>query len=311
MTPTCEEVKVQVLWELYWLLLAQTAKKKDVYWARWRALQRQRQRIRWRLLNRPQPSGVQPHDFQNSEPVSLRAVNAALFVMLLQAPRFCYRPGKEVTLTELLLLANAPQPVFHEEDVRLRHASGVVTAFLDSPLCSDEAWLRKRFTMPVPLIPRRIWRMETDSPNSAADGEPPTSAKDRVSPTPFFHHCRPGRLPYKSSGSVQSSSPLLHPCRRFSSFPNKPGVPRQVSSPDLPSVSAFFGSPLQLSTVPWPGTSTPRPSKPVPSIPPLQIGAMAFLPPPGLRRHAPGRSVDAMNGVSLPPKTLSLPPLRN
>eukprot|EP00667_Euglena_gracilis_P005208 EG_transcript_5245 len=161
MTSTSEKVKWQVIWELYWLLYAQYQVQRELYWSRWRTLSQRRNMLRasqWAAS----PKGKLRQDFVQEEPVSLRAVNAALFVLALQVPQFRYRAGQEVMYKELLRLANAPPPLFRSNstDPWLRHAPGALTAFLDSPLCTTQSWLRKRFTMPAALIPPRTWRSD-------------------------------------------------------------------------------------------------------------------------------------------------------
>eukprot|EP00668_Euglena_longa_P008233 GGOE01009912.1.p1 GENE.GGOE01009912.1~~GGOE01009912.1.p1 ORF type:complete len:507 (-),score=90.39 GGOE01009912.1:853-2340(-) len=331
MTSTCEEVKLQVLWELYWLLLIQTSRKRHAYWLRWQTLQRQRQTLHWQLAASSDTKS--PLDFWNNEPVSLRAVNAALFVMALQPPRFRYRPGKEVTLTQLLLLANAPQPMCHvsEGDLWLRHVSGVVAAFIDSSLCDDSAWLRKRFAMSVPLIPRRTWRPPTTTPRSGGgepldrcEGDKPPSVRSMEERSSSLRQRRPGSLPSIDSGrSSRGASPVLH--RHMSQSPRAssvvqerapsverslPAIPRTGSSPDLPAAA----SPRQPSTPVRQNSSHLGSLKPILRVPPLRIGA-APAPPgdAGPRRHAiVGPIGNNSNQIPEPlPKSVTLPPLRN
>eukprot|EP00667_Euglena_gracilis_P016135 EG_transcript_16855 len=172
---TPEQVKQRVLWELYWLLHTQYATQKHEHWVRWRALLRKQAALREQQARATRRSSPRfALDFMHREPVTLRAVNAALFVEALQAPRFRYRAGCEVTLPELMRLATAPQRVFAPSDVEvpLRHASAVVTTFQDSPLCSDPAWLHRRYGRPVPLIPEQTWHAQpAQSPRLGGPGE--------------------------------------------------------------------------------------------------------------------------------------------
>eukprot|EP00668_Euglena_longa_P008235 GGOE01009915.1.p1 GENE.GGOE01009915.1~~GGOE01009915.1.p1 ORF type:complete len:547 (-),score=128.15 GGOE01009915.1:640-2247(-) len=185
MTSTCEEVKLQVLWELYWLLHAQTLRERSLYWTRWWALLRKRQKLRSQVSSLHQLRNYvdETTDFLGNDPVSLRAINATLFVMALQVPHFRYRAGEEVTLKLLLLLANAPQQVFHvnDPDAWVRPTSGVVDAFLDSSLCTDPTWLRARLNLSVPVIPLRTWRVDllhVPRCTSFCSSEVPTEGSD-------------------------------------------------------------------------------------------------------------------------------------
>eukprot|EP00667_Euglena_gracilis_P013874 EG_transcript_14339 len=256
MTSICEEVKVQVLWELYWLLHAQLLIQRHAYWARWHALKQLRQKVRWQQalsLDIPQPQS-KVLDFWNDEPVSLRAVNAALFVMALQPPRFRCRPGHEITLKELLLFAHAPEPAFQtvEGDVRLRHVSGVAAAFLASPLCTEAAALRRRLAKLLPLIPRRTW-----CPTPARTASP---TEERVVNPPGGWLPPPLTLPPRHMSSVW--------CKGSSQSPGLPSplLPRHKSL-SMRAVSAArertpTTSPLQPPTLTFAGALGLPPSSP-------------------------------------------------
>eukprot|EP00668_Euglena_longa_P008239 GGOE01009919.1.p1 GENE.GGOE01009919.1~~GGOE01009919.1.p1 ORF type:complete len:544 (-),score=129.64 GGOE01009919.1:498-2129(-) len=180
-----DSVKARVLWELYWLLHAQTLRERSLYWTRWWALLRKRQKLRSQVSSLHQLRNYvdETTDFLGNDPVSLRAINATLFVMALQVPHFRYRAGEEVTLKLLLLLANAPQQVFHvnDPDAWVRPTSGVVDAFLDSSLCTDPTWLRARLNLSVPVIPLRTWRVDllhVPRCTSFCSSEVPTEGSD-------------------------------------------------------------------------------------------------------------------------------------
>eukprot|EP00667_Euglena_gracilis_P004781 EG_transcript_4806 len=321
MTATCEEVKAQVLWELYWLLLAQASIAKHSYWMRWRALQRQRQKLLWAQQVPADPTALDSKptlDFWNNEPVSLRGIDAALFVLALQAPRFRYRAGEEVTLRELVRLANAPQPVFrpHEVDVRLRHASGVVTAFLDSPLCREAAWLRRRFARSLPLIPPRTWRLES-SPSPAVTFSPKPPDRDAPAGVPaaeerssLFQQRRLGDFPASLSAPTASPSPLrrhpphfLSPCPasagrgRSSSAGRRPAssAPAPTSIPNPPPTRPASHRTGSMPEVSCPASASPfcPPAKPVLKAPPrtltppraAPVAVLLAHPEPGLARR--------------------------
>eukprot|EP00667_Euglena_gracilis_P022820 EG_transcript_25531 len=85
---TPDRMKVKVLWQLYWLLRLQTASATKAYWREWFLLQAMREAF----LVSPPPASRR--DFSPlCEPLTLRAVNAALFVKALQVPRFTPRAG--------------------------------------------------------------------------------------------------------------------------------------------------------------------------------------------------------------------------
>eukprot|EP00667_Euglena_gracilis_P011597 EG_transcript_11851 len=241
MTSTCDAVKCRVLWQLYWLLRAQVAVQRMEHWARWQGLLQQRCTLlsRFEVSGRPLPHHAGP-DFQSQSPVSLRAINATLFLLALQTPRFRYRAGVEVTFKELVRLSNAPQRVFHpgEPEARLRHASAVVTAFADSPLCSSRAWLVQRHAMPVPIIPQIAWRLPM-----CPDADD-TEVDERVDPTQL----RRVRPPLLRSHSARFASPVH---RR---------LPRATSDALLPAggVSSSPERPRQLPALPSPPSSPPK-----------------------------------------------------
>eukprot|EP00667_Euglena_gracilis_P004032 EG_transcript_4049 len=328
LTPTCEEVKAQVLWELYWLLHAQMSRQKRVYWVRCQALLRQRQRMRWKVASLiPSEPEAQTPDFWNHEPVSLRAVNAALFVMALRRPRFHYRAGQEVTLKQLLLFVNAPQPAFGGGDGdAVRHASGVVNAFLDSPLCHEAAWLRKRLNMPLPLIPPRTWRPTAADAPDVAPGEaqsPRLLLEERGS---FRHDRRLRSLPVRGNSPMnrgqlppsQSQSPRGSSSARDrapSAGQCLPEVPRQSSCTGLPAGAL---SPRRATLVRSPSShlGTAKPLLRVPPPPRIVPPATPTAPrEPGLRRHAvvgsAGNLPHLQNRDLSPLKMPILPPLRS
>eukprot|EP00667_Euglena_gracilis_P004510 EG_transcript_4533 len=152
-TPDC--MKVKVLWQLYWLLRLQTASATNAYWREWFLLRAMREAF---LVSPPPPSR---RDFSpRREPLSLRAVNAALFVKALQAPHFTPVAGRDVTFKELVRLANAPNvPFVHEKGTAtlLHVPSSVVIAFQTSPLCTDTGWLLSRLHQPLPVVPPLSW----------------------------------------------------------------------------------------------------------------------------------------------------------
>eukprot|EP00667_Euglena_gracilis_P010083 EG_transcript_10252 len=213
MTSTSEEVKLQVLWELYWLLHAQFVRRQQLYWARCRALLSARQRLRAQAAALGQHLPPPVNDFVGDEPVSLRAVNATLFILSLQAPQFQHRAGEEFTLKELLLLANAPQPMYSASDMesRLRPTSGVLAAFMESSLCDDPAWMRKRHNKTVPLIPQRTWRVEearTARLSSCASSEGMTEDSDEFQLMQLLEECgSPTHLRRHPSGMYSARSP--------------------------------------------------------------------------------------------------------
>eukprot|EP00667_Euglena_gracilis_P006895 EG_transcript_6964 len=234
MVSTPEEVKVQVLWELYWLLHAQVGMQTKAYCKQWLALQLKRRL----LAGRVRPS-IDPHfaakadpDFYDNKPCTLRAVNAALFVLALRPPRFRYRAGIEVTFRELVRLANAPHVMHRPGDAepKLKHASSVVTAFLDSHLCHSAQWLAQRHGAATPLVPPLSWHAEAKSSRrSSTEQSAGEEDEGEEEPPPAAH-----RLEQRLS--------LLQLRRLGTPFGRTVSVSR-LSCPLLPLSSSFDCSP--------------------------------------------------------------------
>eukprot|EP00668_Euglena_longa_P020445 GGOE01025420.1.p1 GENE.GGOE01025420.1~~GGOE01025420.1.p1 ORF type:complete len:516 (-),score=91.68 GGOE01025420.1:1125-2672(-) len=348
MTSTSQKVKCQVLWELYWLLYAQTRIQKDLQWARWRTLLQRRQNLRAQRApaRHPQSKVV---DFTQDEPVSLRAVNAALFVMALQPPCFNYQAGHEVTFKELLRLANSPQPVFRSSavDSWMRHAPGIITAFMDSHLCREAAWLRKRFTVSTSLIPPQTWRAEERTPPKATVLEVRTDTPEDGHLLLLEEHTfltpqrRLGNSPIHSS-----HSPRLLGRRQTSTLPRQSSCsPEQCSSvermrptgispsPSTPlAASTFLNRPLMSQQRSVPDLLSPRILKQGPifvratttsledltlspsALSPPRHGTLRFVPvqkEPGFRRQASDFIGSPTPRAAAAPKIFSLPPLRH
>eukprot|EP00668_Euglena_longa_P002716 GGOE01003172.1.p1 GENE.GGOE01003172.1~~GGOE01003172.1.p1 ORF type:complete len:574 (-),score=81.71 GGOE01003172.1:1309-3030(-) len=157
LSATPDRMKVEVLWQLYWLLRMQASAAVKAYWCEWFALQAKRKKL---LSN---PHAISYADFSDAhQPLTLRAVDAALFVKGLQFPRFHAKPGREVMFKELVRLANAPNVPFvpDEENTSepMHPPTSVTAAFASSPLCSNPKWFLQRCQQQTPLIPPLAWQ---------------------------------------------------------------------------------------------------------------------------------------------------------
>eukprot|EP00667_Euglena_gracilis_P017801 EG_transcript_18818 len=158
-TPMADALKAQVIWELYWILQAQHEYRVKRQAARLVELLAQRTAIlQRRSCGMDTSSGM---DFWQGKPMSLRATNAAIFLLLLQEPKYDCVVGRDIKVNELLRLANA-----HLADGAWGspadsplgpHTSPTLLAFLRSPLLTEPQWLKSRSKQAGPLIPPRTW----------------------------------------------------------------------------------------------------------------------------------------------------------
>eukprot|EP00667_Euglena_gracilis_P026974 EG_transcript_32966 len=155
MAGTPDDEKGQVLWDLYWLLQTQTNALLKSYWTQWFEL------LYMRRLIQARPPQVDTEDFNmHNEPVSLRAIDAALFIHALRKPKPLFTAGKDIKMAELLRLASAPTgPILglDKNGDPIRQISPVVSAFQQSPLCRRRNWLATRLQQEQPVIPPRTW----------------------------------------------------------------------------------------------------------------------------------------------------------
>eukprot|EP00667_Euglena_gracilis_P006168 EG_transcript_6223 len=164
-TAVASALKVQVVWELYWILRAQHNHRLKLHEQRVQALiARRRDILQGRLQSGSNHSGV---DFWQGEPQTLPAVTAALFVLSLQKPKFQYVAGQAIKATELLRLANA-----HLTDGAWGspadsplgpQSSPTLLAFLRSPLLTEPEWLKARTWQAQPLLPVLSWVPSADA----------------------------------------------------------------------------------------------------------------------------------------------------
>eukprot|EP00667_Euglena_gracilis_P005736 EG_transcript_5776 len=108
-TKTPDGLKATVLWDLYWLLRAQHSGKALAYWRRWYALHRRRAELRQQVLEGTYKGPKELNDVLDAthvETMSLPTVNAAIFLMAMQPPRFQAKVGRHVTVQDLVRLAN-------------------------------------------------------------------------------------------------------------------------------------------------------------------------------------------------------------
>eukprot|EP00667_Euglena_gracilis_P007070 EG_transcript_7141 len=321
MTSTSDDVKRQVLWQLYWLLRSQVAFLKLEHWRQWCLLAQQRRRIL--SLHAPEPEKHGP-DIQNRQPITLRAVDAALFILALQTPRFRVRPGHELTLPELVRLAAAPQRVCPpgEEDVPLRHASSVVTAFADSPLCTHPFWLYHRYAMPVPIVPALSWGVDplsdaaADPPGPEEDGRASPRRRSSPSQTDSGWHSPP-RHPNATSLRIRTlTKSIAFSLRLQRGVPRQlPALPRTPEAKRRPSGRHFS---LPLASRPQTsagGQATPTSPGVLSSSSPNFPGFQSVSPAP--RALTPRRTLVVVDGASATKEAIlnsakrpNLPPIR-
>eukprot|EP00667_Euglena_gracilis_P009209 EG_transcript_9356 len=227
-TPIADGIKVQVLWELYWLLRHQYRRRWAEFLQQWRCLlARRRELMKAQELNGVETS---PRDFWEGEPQSLRALDAAIFACALQEPQFKHAVGhsSDVKVYELLRLANANLEEGTwtlDRPLGLGHATPTMMAFLASPLCTDEAWMRGQYAKRVFRIPVRTWRIEESDPANCR------ASPRRVPSIPRHHNPR---------HSIVRSSPRPRPCC-VATPPH--GAPREEDGePDAPSPAGSIGS---------------------------------------------------------------------
>eukprot|EP00668_Euglena_longa_P006404 GGOE01007622.1.p1 GENE.GGOE01007622.1~~GGOE01007622.1.p1 ORF type:complete len:360 (+),score=49.81 GGOE01007622.1:255-1334(+) len=185
MRSTPEQLKEQVVRELYHLLRLQHTRRAIRFWRRWFALFRRREELRLQLAEHPRSTF--PHtsaaDSINAEvqTMSLPTVNHAIFLMYLYPPRFDYLAGRDVKVQELVRLANknmAPDFTDLGQFLRvpeLRRAPATVLAFLMSPLCQDATWISKRYghhfpTAPTPGTSTVVLLASSDSDDTTKPG---------------------------------------------------------------------------------------------------------------------------------------------
>eukprot|EP00667_Euglena_gracilis_P009871 EG_transcript_10046 len=270
-TPVADALKVQVVWELYWILRAQYTHRLKLHWRRALALLAQRQAtLQHRCAGRVAPATA---DFWQGEAVSLRAINAAIFVSLLQEPKFQYTAGRDIKATELLRLANANLEAGSWAGVTESplgpQGCPTLRAFLRSPLLAEPQWLRFLSKQTVStVIPPRTWQPTTPP----IDG-PPASPK-----------------------WPRRGGPARGQLRCLSGDPEIP-----VICCDLGDVSPS----TSLQTLPSPHVLPSREATPLP--PPVALSGSASDGDPGGCGRPTSVSVDA--GRPPPsPTTLSVPP---
>eukprot|EP00667_Euglena_gracilis_P016567 EG_transcript_17336 len=157
-TPVADSLKVQVVWEVYWILRAQYTHRLKLHCQRLLALFAQRKEIRHRRAMGLYHSNG---DFWQGEARSLRAINAAIFLSILQEPKFHYAVGRDIRATELLRLANANL----EEGSWVELADSplgpqgcpTMLAFLRSSLLVEPHWLKVRSKQTSAIVPPRTW----------------------------------------------------------------------------------------------------------------------------------------------------------
>eukprot|EP00668_Euglena_longa_P008238 GGOE01009918.1.p1 GENE.GGOE01009918.1~~GGOE01009918.1.p1 ORF type:complete len:466 (-),score=93.13 GGOE01009918.1:1869-3266(-) len=245
-----DSVKARVLWELYWLLRAQTGRALTRHWQRWIGLLQQRRTLK------EQPTQIESRDFLRFQPQTLAGVNAALFVTYLQEPCMPVVPGRQIRFAELVRLTLAPNIFTEGEaavDHALRHVSPTLIAFLDSELCHDPEWFRERYTNQERLhllVPPMAWKppglllvdvSSLPTPTSPARGRNLSALQPQFSPGKQRFNLPAIDSPLgRRAGSAQSPlSPLAQsPTRTLS----KTLLP---SSVDVGRPSLSQGSPLR------------------------------------------------------------------
>lgn len=205
---TPDQMKVRVLWDLYWLLRTQYCCQMRTYWDEHHALAAQRRRI----LSRRWPDG--DADFEDGVPMTTRAITAAAFILTLQRPKFHFVAGRDFGIKHLVKMATAEHlPHTRREAAGLPDVapfaglSPTVGAFIASALCKQPGAMAARMARPAASIPQLSWHPPCLLPSllDLVEGLPP----DPGSPThrdPFLNSHRGLHL------STPDSSPRhLHP----------------------------------------------------------------------------------------------------
>eukprot|EP00667_Euglena_gracilis_P004864 EG_transcript_4885 len=220
---TPDPLKVQVLWELYWLLRRQDSIRCVCYWGlRLKLLARQRE-LQAQPLVGGEPQGP---DFYDQEPQTPRAVLAALFVLELQYRRPLPRPGHGLTFRELVRIASAPHSahVVRELDCPevFAMAPPTVVGFLASPLCHDGRWIPEQFSVhsPYPFLPRRTWEPLEGAGAPPRPVSPPVPHVDVVKDLANRHQLRTTpkddncNVPFGHADGGEPTSPQRFLCPR-------------------------------------------------------------------------------------------------
>eukprot|EP00667_Euglena_gracilis_P007434 EG_transcript_7505 len=233
---TPDGLKATVVWDLYWLLRAQHNVKAKAYWRRWYALHRRRAELRQEVLEGSYKGSSELNDVLDAthvETMSLPTVNAAIFLMAMQPPRFQAEVGRHVTVQDLVRLANGNLKMDFSEfgDVpwaELRRIPPTVFPFLSSQLCDDPNWLRQRCLQAIPVIP--------------SSGDAPSISARRMSEWSL-----PRAESHDTEGMAGHRMPsLLQPRKRRGA--NR--LPKQSSFPESPvHLSRSLGQASPLGTV--------------------------------------------------------------
>eukprot|EP00668_Euglena_longa_P044018 GGOE01058591.1.p1 GENE.GGOE01058591.1~~GGOE01058591.1.p1 ORF type:complete len:356 (-),score=31.19 GGOE01058591.1:1454-2521(-) len=288
---TPEPLKITVVWDLYWLLLAQHNSKAVAYWHRWYALHRRRAELRRLQAGtfKASKSTDEQNDFvvaPHVDKMSLRLVNATIFLMTLQPPSFQITPGKHFKVQDLVRLANGNLKLDLTEFgnvpwSELRRIPPTVSPFMSSPLCDDPGWIRQRCLRLIPIIPSSgegsrfssrgssEWFLQRQ-PHGQGD-HPSMSSRSRMPPLCLtqrqISHCTP--TPSQVSCSIRSSStspksvlPELQGgfSRRFS---------RRSPSPSMSSSRNVVGEPAERGSLPL----QKPPAGSLPSLPSFEAHA--------------------------------------
>eukprot|EP00667_Euglena_gracilis_P007128 EG_transcript_7195 len=317
MVVTPDPLKVDVLWQLYWLLHALFNRRLEAYYTHLVKLVRRRDHLRAHPVLPP------ALDISAERPQTLRAVTAALFVHALQEPRDPWPRGRAVTFKELLRLAEGTHTLPDWAEGRSTAVvSSAMAGFLTSALCSDPAWLALRYGRPYPLVPPRTWhpalqpvpspRSESPAPLYLSASDPElTDSPDPPSPSspPIVTPAVPTWLQQSARASPLHRSPTrLARSLMSATFPklrsrtlSPPRSPR--STPLLPTPAPGEGALFRPKSLIFPKG---RSALPCGQLKPR-------LPLPGLPQVASEVSLGAIDSPALAsPQTLLLPrlPLR-
>eukprot|EP00667_Euglena_gracilis_P007167 EG_transcript_7229 len=300
-TPVADPLKVQVVWELYWVLRAQYTHSMKLHWQRLQGLLTyRRDLLQRRALGLLSYDGV---DFWHEEPRSLPAVTAAIFVLSLQEPKFQYAAGQNIRATELLRLANANLAdgswAGAADSPRGPQGCPTLLAFLNSPLLTEPQWLKWRSRQAAPVVPRCTWAPRGPPPDSPRSSGPASARSAGAGgsrgrrgsshpPTPLLGRTsRPLRRPSLMRSNIKdpdTDPPLTHrqvTGRRLSSPFAVP--PRFVSASSGSSGSDDSQSPETSPRSPW------LPAWRLGLADPVQRQRFSSLTPARLRRQGSGR----------------------
>ena len=255
-------IKQRVIWELYWVLREQFS----------HALAQHNVRLRQALRERAIAAAALhdcQHYFSHLRPSDAKdrvLLDATIFVLILQTPKFRFAPHGALNHRELMRLANETSLPRHHLPGQ-RQPTTFAHSFMASPLCTDPRWMLRSNSMCWPLIPPLTWQPDRGSPGRRSGGaSSPDKSEGASSPEAL-----PDSPTRCGSPAKRRSTILRYKCRRSSSHP-KP-LPGEAP-PGAHGMSLF-----DMDSPRWGGSEGPESAR-----------ADGELPSPSCRRQSSARS---------------------